>query len=149
MYKRIVVPLDGSKLAEEVLTHVRALASCLGSEIILVRITTYPSYEYLLADPSVATSLQKSLEGEAGEYLGGLVDSLHRAGFQAQAEVITVGGPVADAIIAFAHKVQADLIAMSTHGRTGPSRWFLGSVADRVVRGAGVPVLMIRPIKHE
>ena len=114
-----------------------------------MRVTTYPSYEYLLADPSMASSLQTSLEGEASEYLSGLVDSLRRAGFQAQAEVVTVGGPVADAIIAFAHKVQADLIAMSTHGRTGPSRWFLGSVADRVVRGAGVPVLMIRPIKHE
>ena len=149
MYKRIVVPLDGSKLAEEVLTHVRTLASCLGSEIILVRITAYPTYEYLLADPSVAASLQTSLEGEAGKYLGGLVDNLRGAGLQARAEVVTVGGPVADAIIAFAHKVQADLIAMSTHGRTGPSRWFLGSVADRVVRGAGVPVLMIRPIKRE
>jgi nucleotide-binding universal stress UspA family protein len=149
MYKRIVVPLDGSKLAEEVLTHVRALASCLGSEIILMRVTTYPSYEYLLADPGVTSSLQTTLEAEAGEYLNGLVASLQRAGFQAQAEVVTVGGPVADAIIAFAHKVQADLIAMSTHGRTGPSRWFLGSVADRVVRGAGVPVLMIRPIKHD
>ena len=149
MYKRIVVPLDGSKLAEEVLTHVRALASCLGSEIILVRITAYSTYEYLLADPSVAASLQTSLEGEAGDYLGGLVDNLRGAGLQARAEVVTVGGPVADAIITFAHKVQADLIAMSTHGRTGPSRWFLGSVADRVVRGAGVPVLMIRPVKHE
>jgi len=149
MYKRIVVPLDGSKLAEEVLTHVRTLASCLGSEIILMRVTAYPSYEYLLADPSVASSLQTTLEGEASEYLGGLVDSLRRAGFQAQAEVVTAGGPVADAIIAFAHKEQADLIAMSTHGRTGPSRWFLGSVADRVVRGAGVPVLMIRPVKRE
>ena len=149
MYKRIVVPLDGSKLAEEVLTHVRALASALGSEIILVRVTAYPSYEYLLADSSVASSLQTSLEGEAGEYLNGLAKSLREGGFQAQAEVITVGGPVADAIITFAHKVQADLIAMSTHGRTGPSRWFLGSVADRVVRGAGVPVLMIRPVKHD
>jgi nucleotide-binding universal stress UspA family protein len=149
MYKRIVVPLDGSKLAEEVLAHVRALASCLGSEIMLVRVTTYPSYDYLMADPSAAASLQTSLEGEASEYLEDLVDSLHRAGFQAQAEVVTVGGPVADAIITYAHKVQADLIAMSTHGRTGPSRWFLGSVADRVVRGAGVPVLMIRPVKHE
>ena len=79
MYKRIVVPLDGSKLAEEVLIHVRALASALGSEIILMRVTTYPSYEYLLADPSVASSLQTSLEGEAGEYLNGLVDSLRRA----------------------------------------------------------------------
>jgi nucleotide-binding universal stress UspA family protein len=149
MYKRIVVPLDGSKLAEEVLIHVRALASFLGSEIILMRVTTYPSYEYLLADPSMASSLQTNMEGEASEYLSGLVDSLRRAGFQAKAEVVTVGGPVADAIIAFAHKVEADLIAMSTHGRTGPSRWFLGSVADRVVRGAGVPVLMVRPIKHE
>jgi nucleotide-binding universal stress UspA family protein len=149
MYKRIVVPLDGSKLAEEVLTHVRTLASCLGSEILLVRVTAYPSYEYLLADQSVASSLQTSLEAEAGEYLNGIIKSLREGGFQAQAEVVTEGGPVADAIIAFAHKVQADLIAMSTHGRTGPSRWFLGSVADRVVRGAGVPVLMIRPVKRE
>ncbi|QLQ08828.1 MAG: universal stress protein [Anaerolineae bacterium] len=57
-------------------------------------------------------------------------------------------GPIADAIIDFAREKEADLIAMSTHGRTGPSRWFLGSVADRVVRGASMPVLIVRPEKR-
>ena len=146
MYKRIVVPLDGSELAEEVLTHVRALASCMDSEIVLVRVTTYPSFEYLLADPLVTASVHDSIAAEAADYLRRLTDELCKDGFKARAEVVTVGGPVADAIITCAHEVEADLIAMSTHGRTGPSRWLLGSVADRVVRGAGMPVLMIRPV---
>jgi nucleotide-binding universal stress UspA family protein len=53
MYQRIVVPLDGSKLAEGVLEHVRALAHCMGSEVVLMRVMAYPAYDYLLTDPGM------------------------------------------------------------------------------------------------
>jgi nucleotide-binding universal stress UspA family protein len=148
MYKRIAVPLDGSKLAEEVLPHVREIARCMGSEVVLVRVAGSASYDYLLADPLVAASVQENLEAEAADYLRLLVDQLQEQGLRASARTVHESGPVADTIIACAHEVEADLIAMSTHGRTGPSRWLLGSVADRVVRGAGMPVLMIRPINR-
>jgi nucleotide-binding universal stress UspA family protein len=88
------------------------------------------------------------LETDASAYLSAVAARLQADGLKVSAEVITVSGPVADAIIDFAKEKHAELIAMSTHGRTGPARWFLGSVADRVVRGAGMPVLMVRPVKR-
>jgi nucleotide-binding universal stress UspA family protein len=147
MYAKIVVPLDGSSLAEGVLDHVRALAACMGSEIVLLTILGYPHYDYLITDPEMAASLRASLETDACAYLSTVVARLQADGLKVSAEVISDGGPVADAIIDFAREKHAELIAMSTHGRTGPARWFLGSVADRVVRGAGMPVLNLRPVK--
>jgi nucleotide-binding universal stress UspA family protein len=146
MYRRIVVPLDGSKLAESVLDHVRALAHCMDSEVILMRVMAYPAYDYLLTDPGMSASLREEMEQEACNYLEPLANTLQDEGIRASADAVIVTGPIADAITEFARDKKADLIAMSTHGRTGPSRWFLGSVADRVVRGAGMPVLLVRPM---
>ena len=149
MYHKIVVPLYGSMLAEEVLAHVRVLAHCMGSEVVLMRVMAYPSYDYLITDPELSVALREEMEMEACNYLEPLADVVEDEGIRASADATIVKGPIADAIIDFAHEKGADLIAMSTHGRTGPSRWFLGSVADRVVRGAGVPVLLVRPGQQE
>ena len=87
------------------------------------------------------------MDREACNYLEPLANVLQDEGLRVGAEAVVATGPVADVIIGFVHEKGADLVVMSTHGRTGPSRaWLLGSVADRVVRGAGVPVLMVRPI---
>jgi nucleotide-binding universal stress UspA family protein len=94
----------------------------------------------------MSASLREEMEQEACNYLEPLANAFQDEGIRASADAVIVTGPIADAIIEFARDKKADLIAMSTHGRTGPSRWFLGSVADRVVRGAGVPVLMVRPV---
>jgi nucleotide-binding universal stress UspA family protein len=147
MYRKIIVPLDGSKLAEGVLEHVRALAHCMGSEVALMRVMAYPNYDYLLTDALMSASLREQLEQEACNYLEPLANAFQDEGIRTSADAVIVTGPIADAIIEFAKNQKADLIAMSTHGRTGPSRWLLGSVADRVVRGAGMPVLMVRPVK--
>jgi len=120
----------------------------MGSEIVLLSVLGYPHYDYLITDPEMAASLRASLETDACAYLSAVAARLQADGLKVSAEVITVSGPVADAIIDFAKEKHAELIAMSTHGRTGPARWFLGSVADRVVRGAGMPVLMVRPVKR-
>ncbi len=149
MYRKIVVPLDGSKLAEEVLEHVRTLAHCMGSEVLLMRVMAYPNYDYLVTDAGMSASLREDLETEACNYLEPLANAFQDEGIRASADAVIVTGPIADAIIEFARNKKADLIAMSTHGRTGPSRWLLGSVADRVVRGAGMPVLMVRPISKK
>lgn len=145
MYKTIIVPLDGSKLAEGVLPHVRELAHCLGCRIVLLQVLTHKSYDYLISDPGLSASLRTTEEAAACEYIGPLLTALKNEGLEVSADIATASGPVADAIIEFTHKVNGDLIAMSTHGRTGPARWVLGSVADRVVRGAGIPVLLIHP----
>ena len=145
MVKKIVVPLDGSKLAEGVLPNVRELAHCLGCKVVLLQVLTHKAYDYLVSDPGMSASLRETEEAQACEYLGPLLSALKAEGLDVTADVSTATGPVADAIVEFAHKVNGDLIAMSTHGRTGPARWVLGSVADRVVRGAGIPVLLIHP----
>lgn len=148
MYRRIVVPLDGSQLAEEVLEHVRTLARCMGSEVLLMRVMASPPYEYMITDATLSASLRDDLSRAAHSYLEPLAAALSAEGIRASVDAVIVSGPIADAIIDFAREKEADLIAMSTHGRTGPSRWFLGSVADRVMRGAGIPVLMVRPEKR-
>ena len=137
MVKKIVVPLDGSKLAEGVLPNVRELAHCLGCQVVLLQVLTHKAYDYLISDPGMSASLRESEEAAACDYIGPLLTTLRHEGLDVSADVATATGPVADAIIEFTHKVGGDLIAMSTHGRTGPARWVLGSVADRVVRGAG------------
>ena len=143
MYSRIVVPLDGSKLAEEVLEHVRALAHCMGSEVVLMRVMAYPAYDYLLTDPGMSASLREEMEQQACNYLEPLANAFQDEGIRASADAVVVTGPIADAIIEFAREKKADLITMSTHGRTGPSRWLLGSVAEGMVRKALVPTLIV------
>ena len=144
MYKRILVTLDGSKHAEEVLPHVRALANCTGAEVVLLRVIVYPHYDFIVGDPMIAEAAHDAAQAEAKEYMEQAVANLSKTGLEVKGEVAE--GLVADTIIDFAEKVQADLIAMSTHGRSGPARWLVGSVADKVVRGATVPVLLVRPI---
>ncbi len=146
MYGKILVPLDGSELAEGVLPWVQELIGCTGDELTLLRVVTYPHYDYLLADPNLVVGLRETMEAEAKAYLEGIAAGFRARGIKVEIQVCPASGPVADAIIDFAEHAGCHLIAMSTHGRTGPARWFLGSVADRVVRGARCPVLMYRPI---
>ena len=144
MYEKILVPLDGSKSAEAVLVHVQQLAQCTGSEIILLHVVTYPHYDYLLTEPELSNSLRDSMENEGCKYVERLANDLVSHYFKVRAEVIGVQGRVADTILDYAKEQQVGLIALSTHGKKGPDGWVQGSVADRVVRGAKVPVLLVR-----
>jgi nucleotide-binding universal stress UspA family protein len=146
MYRKILVPLDGSELAEGVLPWVSSLVACTRAEVTLLRVVTYPHYDYLLADPGLVVALRETLEAEAKEYIERAAAELAASGVSVKTAVCLATGAVADTIIDYAESAGIHLIAMSTHGRTGPARWFLGSVADRVVRGAGCPVLMYRPL---
>ena len=144
MYEKILVPLDGSKSAEAVLAHVKQLAQCTGSEIILLHVVTYPHYDYLLTEPELSTSLRDSMENEGCKYVERLAKDLVDHYFKVRAEVIGVQGRVADTILDYAKEQQVGLIALSTHGKKGPDGWVQGSVADRVVRNSKVPVLLVR-----
>jgi nucleotide-binding universal stress UspA family protein len=77
------------------------------------------------------------------EYIAGMVEKLKTSGFEVNAEVVR--GKAADAILEYAKNNSVDMIAMTTHGRSGVSRWVMGSVAERVVRGSAVPVLLVTP----
>lgn len=144
MYKKILVPLDGSELAEQVLPHVSQLAGCTGAEIVLLRVPSEPLYEYLVPDPEIAVEMHRDIELAAQVYLDEIATELRSMALKVETRVVW-GAPVQDTILDVARELNADLIAMSTHGRSGLARIVIGSVADEVVRHAPAPVLLVRP----
>lgn len=146
MYQHIMVPLDGSELAECVLPHVEALATgCNVSRVTLVRVVTplhlYGGAEFGLA-PEERQRVEADSMGVARAYLERMVKRLADMGVSAQSEVLF--GNIIDSLVDYADKNEVDLIIIATHGRSGVSRWVWGSVADRTLRSASVPVLMVR-----
>ena len=147
MYQHIMVPLDGSELAECVLAHVVTIATgCDVTKVTLVRVVT-PLHLYGGVESRFSPEERKHLEEDsvnvAREYLDKLVEKLKEKGVAAESEVL-YGGHVVDEVVDYAKKNEVDLIIIATHGRSGVSRLFLGSVADRILRAAPVPVLMVR-----
>jgi nucleotide-binding universal stress UspA family protein len=142
MYKRVLVPLDGSALAEAILPFVLQIAGPLDLEVILVRVMPHimphaiEDTRHFMAD-DVAARLE-----EAREYLGGVATDLHGRGVRVTTDA-RHGDPVAE-LVAAARETGADLIAMTTHGRSGIGRLLFGSVAEAVLRQAEIPVLMMR-----
>lgn len=147
MYKRIVVPLDGSDTSEAVLEHVSALAQYTGAEVLLLRIVTQPAYESAFGDtvliPTAPPPAESGTRGHAEGYLQRIAFDYFPDDVKVTYEVSA--GPVAETIMDYAMAVDADLIAMSTHGRSGLARMVIGSVADEVVRRSHLPVLLVRP----
>lgn len=142
MYKKILVPLDGSKVAEGVLPHAKSLAYSEGAELILLNVAANPAMDFLFSDPGLAESAVQEQEEKSKTYISKVEDELTSAGFKTSS-LLRVGS-VAETILGVADELQVDVIAMSTHGRTGPARWLLGSIAERVVHNSKVPVLLIR-----
>jgi nucleotide-binding universal stress UspA family protein len=159
MYKKILVPLDGSKLAECALRHVEELARSYGAEeVILVSVTEQAQARtrapearelYHRSDSSAYHSTGSEVtvtfgkkQTEARRYLNRIAKRLEAKEIRVRTEVLL--WPPAEAIASCAHDNSADIIVMSTHGRSGPSRWAYGSVADKVLRSSCVPVLLIR-----
>ena len=145
MYQRILVPLDGSPLAEQVLPYVISLARSLGSRVELLRLIA-PLPAIGLTDPAREVYRQRifaELREEAEGYLSQLAGRLRQSGLAVSTNVIHNVDP-ATGIINAGEQDPDTLIAMSSHGRSGLGRWVLGSVTDRVVRHSGEPVLVIR-----
>ena len=137
--ERILVPLDGSAHSESVLPFVEDLAGQLGASLVLqqaVLPVTLFAGEYI----PPTESLQEPA-ASAHEYLGRIAARERSLGIAADVEVDV--GASADAILHAAKRSGADVIALSTHGWSGPLRWVLGSVADAVVRHSPLPVLVI------
>lgn len=142
-YKKILVSLDGSALAEAALPHAQALARDEEAEIILLRVSVDPAAEFSFSDPSIANNIIEEMEAETLAYMQSARGKLQRAGFRAS--FLIRQGPVAETILEVASEIPADVIVMSTHGRSGMKRWLLGSVADRVVTHSAIPVMTIHP----
>ncbi len=159
MYERILVPLDGSKLAECALPYAEELAKgCSAQEVILVSVTeqvqsstrapeaqerfrSSDSPQVAGAGSEVVVTFGKQ-ERQAQRYLEKIARSLKAKGINVRTDVLC--WPPAEAIASYAGANDVGVIVMSSHGRSGPSRWAYGSVADRVFRSSCVPVLMVR-----
>ena len=147
MYQKILVPLDGSELAECVLPHLESIAKgCKTKNIIFLRVVEplplsrmYGEYAFTPAD---AERLDTEHVNAAKEYLTNVISRFEFKGANIKSEVFI--GKAADIIADYATENDADLITIATHGRSGVSRWLWGSVADRVLRSSYVSTLMIR-----
>jgi nucleotide-binding universal stress UspA family protein len=149
MFERIVVPLDGSEFAERALPHAEELARLTGAPLHVVRLidlsfTRYGPYLYGVSPSALEQSLEDE-ERAAREYVGRVVEELRDRGLQVSSEV-RHGSPERDLA---ASSRPDDLIVMATHGRGGMTRWFLGSVAEEVVRRSPVPVMLVRVMAAE
>lgn len=142
MYKRILVPLDGSETAECILPHVREAAKKYEvEEVILLRVVEpIPAWAIEWGDP---TPLQRAEQEASRQYLSRVGSQFRSEGLNAREEIRV--GDTAGSIIDFAKENAIDLIALATHGRTGISRWVIGSVADRVLRSSRIPMLVVTP----
>jgi nucleotide-binding universal stress UspA family protein len=143
--KSIVIPLDGSGLAETILPHAIELAQKLEAEIILLRAYTLPASIDSITDEYVPNfeELNAQLRSEAKDYLDAKVQELKGKGIDKVSGILVAGHGAAE-IIDFAKKTPDNIVAMCTHGRSGVGRWVLGSVTERVVKNSGDPVLVIR-----
>jgi nucleotide-binding universal stress UspA family protein len=144
MYKKILVPLDGSELAERALPHALEIARCMGSELNFLRVSLAEIYAHSPAGdgPLYAPEVLEADRQAAVEYLARVRARLALPEVRVTTEVLA--GPVAETIIDYARDQGVDLIIMSTHGRSGLSRWVFGSVADRVLHGAHSPTMIVR-----
>ena len=144
MYKRILVPLDGSELAECVFPHMEAIAGgCSVPEVVFLRVVepfTMPTGGEAVISAEMASQLEEQANDEAKTYLERVKGRLK---IGSAIKTAMLHGRAAETIADYAAKNEIDLIIIATHGRSGVSRWLLGSVADRVVRSTCVPVLMV------
>ncbi|MFH1640065.1 MAG: universal stress protein [Chloroflexota bacterium] len=150
MYQKILVPLDGSELAECALEHLRTIVKgCHVPEVVLLNVASAGIYIGgdadigFFPDAGMMNRLKENYHAWANSYLNKITQELQQDGITAKG--VLLEGYVADQIMDYAQKNGVDLIIMSTHGRSGPARWAMGSVADRVMRHSTVPVLVVSP----
>ena len=144
MYRKILVPLDGSKRAERILPHVESLAASYGSTVILLRVVQMTvigdGYKNIQYEETMAANRRAA--GEAEAYLAEQAGRLRTRGLKV--EKIMHAGPVVETILHTAESKNVDLIAMTSHGRTGLSRVYYGSISAGVIHRIDRPLLVIR-----
>lgn len=148
MYKRILIPLDGSTSAETVFPQIQPFIQAFDPEIVLLQVLLEPHEEFVIPTSPLTPhqSVRKS-QNKARTYLKKACARLEREGMRAT-YLIREGG-IPETILEVADIMQADLIAMSTHGHTRTHLFLLGSVTYKVVRHSSLPVLVIRSEKLE
>ncbi len=158
MSEKILVPLDGSGLGESALEYVNNFISRVAPTeqvtVILLHIITTLTHQLDVHSGGVGTVIIPfapeeivKMEKESGEYLEKASKKITGCGAEVEIHIV-IGNDPAEEIIKAEVDFGCDLVAMSTHGRSGLSRWAFGSVTDKVLRGGKVPVLMVRAKKH-
>ncbi|HZU68038.1 MAG TPA: universal stress protein [Ktedonobacteraceae bacterium] len=152
MFRRILVPLDGSSRAEEALPVAEHMARSAGASILLLRVidTSPESMPTVPTRPALFQSVGQVEQAQAESYLGAIAttDQFHGIAVQTRAEF----GLVAPTILSVAATEKADIIVLCSHGFSGVTRWVMGSVAEKVARYSDIPVLVLReggPIPNE
>jgi nucleotide-binding universal stress UspA family protein len=154
VYKKILAPLDGSPLAECTLEHVKEIAKgCNVPEVVFLYVMDISKNEYMVGatddnknlSPKIFTQAEDAEKKGAEAYLAKIVNSAKVSGLMAKSVIIQ--GKPAETIIDFANKNGVDLMVMSTHGRSGVTRFALGSVTDKVIRTVPMPVLVVSPVE--
>jgi nucleotide-binding universal stress UspA family protein len=140
MFKKILVPLDGSETAEAILPFAREVAARCGADLLLVTAVAQVG----VWDAALTLQVMEKEGQVAGEYLS---EQAAKLGGNVKTSVLQ--GDAAEAILSEAEKAGADLIAISTHGRSGLRRFLFGSVATKLLEASSVPVLFLRPKEGE
>ena len=146
MFKHILVPLDGSALAESALSAALTIANAFHSEVTLLHVVLPPFTLAKLSTPDFAELLviiREEMRREAEAYLQSKQAALQTESEQIHCH-IALGDSAASAILDAADVLGVDAIVMSTHGRSGIRRWVLGSVADKVLQQATIPIVLMR-----
>ena len=154
MYEKILVPLDGSKVGEAALPFVEGLVTKFSPgtivEVTLIQVVSSLSHYIVAGEASAQIPYtqqeMEQIKKRAEEYLNGAAERLKEKGATVNTRVAV--GAADEEIARAAEEIDADLIAMSTHGRSGISRWAFGSVTDKVLKAGKKPVLMIRAPKE-
>jgi nucleotide-binding universal stress UspA family protein len=146
MYWKILIPLDGSELAECVFLHLEAIAGgCQAQKITFVRVLEplrQPAGDYTLTKSEIE-KIEASQRIVAEKYLSEISNRLNLPStVDIQWQVLV--GPVAETLDDFIRDNGIDLVMIATHGRSGVSRWVMGSIADRILRSSCAPVLIVR-----
>ena len=146
---KVIAPLDGSKMGEAALRYVEALAKKASTEVVLFHALERQYHFAIAADTYVQVPYtdaeMKPVKAEAQAYLDHVAQRLAEKGLNVRKEIRE--GKAAESIIDFAGQSGINLIAMSTHGRSGLSRWVFGSVADKIIHSSCARVMVVRPAK--
>jgi nucleotide-binding universal stress UspA family protein len=149
--RHVLIPLDGSPLSEQAVAPGLAVAAAFGAEVTLFRaipkVDVWEMRELDQAEHGLGWCLAENVRKEAEDYLSNVIAAHPHPGLEAKLEVMF--DPAAESILEYAETHEIDLIAMSTHGRTGLARWVYGSVTAKVLHGSRHSMLIVRPAKHE
>jgi len=150
MYHKIMVPLDGSQVAECVIPHIETIAGKSGIRVELVSVIEpleIPTRGKIAISDDEIKQIYAEDKKEAAKYLDQVAARLAQAGIKA--DTVILSGKPADSLVRYAVDNKVDLIIMATHGRSGISKIFWGSVAEKILRATAIPVLLIKTTSCE